>query len=140
VKQGTLAVAGNNISMPALGVTSSGNAVMGMSLIGPDYYPSAAYVQLNDQPGPTSGVTVAGPGIGPDDDFSGYRGELYNVPRWGDYGAASVVGNTVWIASEYIAQRCTLAQYEAAPFGTCNGTRTALANWATHITGVSTTG
>jgi hypothetical protein len=141
VKQGTLAVAGNNISMPALGVTSSGHAVMAMSLIGQDYYPSAAYVRLNDQPGvPTSGVTVAGPGVGPDDDFSGYRGFQYNVPRWGDYGAASVVGNTVWLASEYIAQRCTLAQYEAAPFGTCNGTRTALANWATHITAVSTTG
>jgi hypothetical protein len=50
------------------------------------------------------------------------------------------VGNTVWIASEYIAQTCTLAQYEAAPFGTCNNTRTALANWSTHIAAVPTTG
>jgi hypothetical protein len=141
VKQGTLAVAGNNISMPALGVTSSGNAVMAMSLIGPDYYPSAAYVRLDDQPdSPASGVTVVGAGVGPDDDFSGYRGFQYNFPRWGDYGAAQVVGNTVWIASEYIAQSCTLAQYEAAPFGTCNGTRTALANWSTHIAAVPTTG
>jgi len=74
-----------------------------------------------------------GAGLGPDDDFSGYRGFLYNRPRWGDYGAASVVGTHVWIASEYIAQTCTLAQYEAAPFGTCSGTRTALANWSTHV-------
>jgi hypothetical protein len=141
VKQGTLAVAGNNVSYPALGVTSSGNAVMAMTLVGHDYFPSAAYVRLDDQPGtPVSGVTVVGAGKGPDDDFSGYRGFQYNFPRWGDYGAASVVGNTVWIASEYIAQTCTLAQYEAAPFGTCNNTRTALANWSTHIAAVPTTG
>jgi len=141
VKQGTLAVSGNYITYPALGVTSSGKAVMAMTLAGPGYFPSAAYVRLNDQPAtPASGVTVVGAGVGPDDDFSGYRGFQYNIPRWGDYGAASVVGNTVWIASEYIAQTCTLAQYEAAPFGTCGGTRTALANWATHITAVSTTG
>lgn len=141
VKQGTLAVPGNNISFPALGVTSSGNAVMAMTLVGHDYFPSAAYVRLNDRSGtPASGVTVVGAGKGPDDDFSGYRGFQYNFPRWGDYGAASVVGSTVWIASEYIAQTCTLAQYEAAPFGTCNGTRTALANWSTHIAAVPTTG
>ena len=141
LKQGTLAVAGNNISYPALGVTSSGSAVMAMTLVGPDYFPSAAYVRLNDVPGtPASGVTVVGAGLGPDDDFSGYRGFQYNIPRWGDYGAASVVGNTVWLASEYIAQTCTLAQYEAAPFGTCGGTRTALANWSTHIAAVPTTG
>jgi hypothetical protein len=141
VKQGTLAVPGNNISFPALGVTSGGNAVMAMTLVGRDYFPSAAYVRLNDVPGtPASGLTVVGAGKGPDDDFSGYRGFLYDQPRWGDYGAASVVGDTVWIASEYIAQTCTLAQYEAAPFGTCGGTRTALANWSTHIAAVPTTG
>jgi len=141
VKQGTLAVAGNYITYPALGVTNSGKAVMAMTLAGPGYFPSAAYVRLNDQPGTSaSGVTVVGAGKGPDDDFSGYRGFEYNFPRWGDYGAASVVGNKVWIASEYIAQTCTLAQYEAAPLGTCGGTRTALANWSTHIAAVSTTG
>jgi hypothetical protein len=26
--------------------------------------------------------------------------------RWGDYGAAAVNGNSVWIASEYIAHTC----------------------------------
>jgi hypothetical protein len=139
VKQGTLAVSGNNISYPALGVTSSGKAVMALTLTGASYFPSAAYVRLDDAANtPASPVTVVGAGQGPDDDFSGYRGFLYNRPRWGDYGAASVVGDTVWIASEYIAQTCTLAQYEAAPFGTCNGTRTALANWATHVTAVPT--
>jgi hypothetical protein len=134
VKQATLAVAGNNISYPALGVTATGHAVMALSLAGADYFPSAAYVRLDDQVfTAASAVTVVGAGLGPDDDFSGYRGFLYNRPRWGDYGAASVVGTHVWIASEYIAQTCTLAQYEAAPFGTCGSTRTALANWSTHV-------
>ena len=137
-KQGTLAVARNNISYPALGVTSAGRAAMAMTLTGADYYPSSAYVTLDDVPGtPVSGVTVNGAGLGPDDDFSGYRGFAYNRPRWGDYGAASVVGNQVYVASEYINQTCTLTQYEAAPFGTCGNTRTALANWATHIGSVT---
>ena len=30
-------------------------------------------------------------------------------------------------------QTCTLAQYEAAPFGSCGGTRTSLGNWDTRI-------
>jgi hypothetical protein len=137
-KQGTLAVAGNNISYPAIGVTSSGRAVMALSLIGQDYYPSAAYLTLDDRPGTAaSTLQIAGAGAGPDDSFDGYRGYAYNRPRWGDYGAASVVNNTVWIASEYIAQSCTLAQFEAAPFGTCGNTRTALANWSTHISAVT---
>ena len=42
-------------------------------------------------------------------------------------------GSNIWVAAEYIAQTCTLAQYEATPFGSCGGTRTALANWATRI-------
>ena len=138
VKQGTLAVARNNITYPALGVTSAGKAAMALTLVGSDYYPSAAWVRLDDGAGTTaSAVHVVGTGLGPDDDFSGYRGFLYNRPRWGDYGAASVVGGKVWIASEYIAQTCTLAQYEASPFGTCGGTRSALANWATHIASVT---
>lgn len=137
-KQGTLAVAGNNISYPALGVTSAGRAAMALTLTGADYFPSSAYVTLNDVPGtPASAVQVNGAGLGPDDDFSGYRGFEYNRPRWGDYGAASVVGNQVYLASEYINQTCTLTQYEASPFGTCGNTRTALANWATHIGSVT---
>ena len=52
--------------------------------------------------------------------------------RWGDYGAAWVDGSDIWIASEYIGQTCTLAQWEADP--TCGGTRAPLGNWGTRIT------
>jgi hypothetical protein len=47
------------------------------------------------------------------------------------------LGNSVWIASEYIGQTCTFAQYNATPFGRCGGTRTALGNWDTRISQVS---
>lgn len=143
VKSGTLAVAGNNISYPALGVTSSGKAVMAMTLVGKDWFPSAAYVTLDDRrTSEASDVTVVGKGLGPEDDFSGYRGFEYNRPRWGDYGAAAVIGDKVWIASEYVAQTCTLAQFVAtsssASFGSCDNTRSVLANWSTHIAVVDT--
>lgn len=139
-KQGVLAVSGNNITYPAIGVTSSGAAVMGVTLTGADYYPSAAFVRLSAASGAAAGnVRVVGAGAGPDDDFSGYRGFLYNRPRWGDYGAAAVVGSTVWIANEYIAQTCTYQQYVATAFK-CDGTRSALANWSTHVAKVEAAG
>ena len=136
VRQGTFGVAGNNVSYPAVGVTSAGEAVMAMTLVGTDYYPSAAYVTFDAASGP-SAVKLISAGLGPDDEFVGYRGFQYNRPRWGDYGAASVVGGNVWIASESIEQTCTLSQYIAAPLGRCGGTRTALDNWATRISVVT---
>jgi hypothetical protein len=134
-KQGTLAVAGNNITYPALGVTAAGKAAMAVSLLGRDYYPSAAWVQLSDGTGTPSTVNVLGTGAGPYDSFDGYRAYEYNRPRFGDYGAASVVGNQVWLASEYIAQTCTYDQYVAD--NTCGGTRTTLSNWSTHVASVT---
>ncbi len=134
VKTATLVVPGNDISYPALAVTDAGRAVMGVTLTGDDHYPSAAYVSLNSTVTPTS-VAVSAEGKTPDDDFSGYRAFLYNRPRWGDYGAATVVGNQVLVASEYIESSCTLATFQADT--TCGGTRTLLANWATRVTTVT---
>jgi hypothetical protein len=131
---GQFGVAGNDVIYPAVGVTSRGRGVMAFTLAGTSFYPSAAYTSIDeDGVGP---VQVAAFGRGPQDGFAGY--EAFNAPdparpRWGDYGAASAVGGQVWIASEYIGQRCNLAQYQAEPFGTCGGTRTALANWGTRL-------
>jgi hypothetical protein len=113
--------------------------------------PSAAYASIdaivgvgawNDVPG--------GTGAAQDDGFTSYKSQVGNPPRtrWGDYGAASVDGNSVWIASEYIADACTYTDW-GGPFfvggtgdnllGTCGGAnhgpgpRTALANWSTFI-------
>jgi hypothetical protein len=82
----------------------------------------------------TGPVKVLAEGVGPEDGFSGYR-IFGGRPRWGDYGAAAVdAQGNVWLASEWIAQSCTFAQYYTpVGFGECGGTRTALANWSTRI-------
>ena len=43
VNQGVISVADNNLSMPAIAVPSGGHGVMGMSVMGDDFYPSAAW-------------------------------------------------------------------------------------------------
>ena len=136
---GYVAVSGNNVTYPAIGVSASGQAVMAFTLVGNDHYPSAAYVQLGDDDH-ASAVRVLAEGLGPQDGFSGYNAFSRSGtarPRWGDYGATAVVGNTVWMASEYIAQTCTLAQYVTTPIGSCGGTRASLGNWATRVSAVS---
>jgi hypothetical protein len=132
--QGTLALAGNNLTYPAIAMTDSGRGVMAFTVVGSDHFPSAGYAGVDAQHG-AGAVHIATEGAGPQDGFSGYRafGDPPR-PRWGDYGAAVVDGNTIWIASEYIAQTCTLAQYETSP--SCGGTRTILANWSTHISDI----
>ena len=77
------------------------------------------------------------PGVGPQDGFTELQGFARDPPRprWGDYGAAAPDGNDIWIASEYIGQRCTLATYQADP--TCGQTRAPLINWGTRISAVN---
>jgi hypothetical protein len=136
VNQGYLAVKGNNVAYPAIAVTPSGQGVMAFTLVGHDHFPSAAFAAINA--GGVGPVQVAAEGVGPADGFSGYaifNDPNPNRPRWGDYGAAVVDGGDIWMASEYIAQTCTLDTYVATG-GSCGATRTALGNWATRITRV----
>jgi hypothetical protein len=114
--------------------------------------PSAAYAPIDALAGVGAWNDVTG-GVGaaPDDGFSGYKAQRFPNPirpRWGDYGAAAVDGNSVWIASEYIAHSCNYTDW-GGPFfvdgtgdnllGTCGGAshgpggRSALANWSTRI-------
>lgn len=142
VKQGYLAVAGNNLIYPAIAVTTTGSGIMAMTLTGRDHYPSAAYVHIDGSD--VGAIHIASAGVGPQDGFSEYRAfDRSPRPRWGDYGMAVADGRTVWIASESIEQTCTLAEYTAGvsavsvgTFGSCGGTRTSLANWATRISQV----
>jgi hypothetical protein len=130
--QGYVTVPEENVFFPSIGVTpGGGHAVMTMTLSGTDYYPSAAY-SVFDGHG-FHDVRVAGAGVGPADGFTGYQPFAPDgVERWGDYSAAvSTPAGNVWIATEYINQRCNVAQYEADT--TCGGTRSALANWGTRI-------
>jgi hypothetical protein len=125
-----------NLVYPAVGVTPSGRGVIAFTLTGINDFPSAAYASLDAIAG-AGPVTLAQAGAGPADGFSGYA--IFNFPgpnrpRWGDYGATAVDGKSIWIASEYISQTCSLAEYLTPPIGSCGGTRTLLANWATRIT------
>ena len=133
VKQGQLGLAGNNLTYPAIGINAAGKGVMAFTLVGDNYYPSAAYAAFDGRAG-AGAIHVAKAGVGPQDGFTGYKA-FGNPPRprWGDYGATAVDGRTIWIGSEYVGQTCTLAEYRAEPFGSCGGTRTALANWHTRI-------
>jgi hypothetical protein len=131
----TLALLDASLSYPAVAVTKSGRGVIAFTVVGPNTYPSAGYAGLDAKVG-AGEVHLAAAGAGPWDGFTGIP-TFSSRARWGDYGAAASDGNSIWMASEYIAQTCTYAQYLAAPFGQCGGTRGSLGNWATRITKVT---
>jgi hypothetical protein len=133
-EQGYVAVNQANLLFPSIAVSTNGDVVYTATLSGTDYFPSAVYATI-ESGGPSS-VHVVGPGVGPDDGFTGYPPFGGPTGRWGDYSAAvpDADGN-VWIATEYINQSCTLDEFLADP--TCGGTRTTLANWSTFVGKVS---
>ena len=136
--QGYVGLGNDNLTYPAIGITSGGTGVMAFTVLGTDFYPSAGYALVT--PSGVGDVHVAAAGLGPDDGFTNYKlfGDPPGTtrPRWGDYGAAIPVGSNVWIASEYIPQSCTLSEYLRSNFR-CGNTRTALANWGTRISEVA---
>jgi hypothetical protein len=136
VVQGLAGVAHADLTYPAIGVTPSGRGVVAFTLTGDSDFPSAAFASIDALAG-MGDVQVASAGAGPWDGFTSYVIFGSGRPRWGDYGAAAVMGNDIWIASEYVAQTCTYAQYLATPPGQCGGTRGALGNWSTHISKLS---
>jgi hypothetical protein len=156
VLQGYLGAEGHDFTYPTIAVTASGRGVMAFTATGDRLYPSAAYAPIDAQSG-AGRWKLAGPdgrGSAPDDGFTSYKAEVGSPPRtrWGDFGAAVVDGNSIWIASEFIADHCDYTTW-GGPFfaggsgdnllGTCAGapgavgTRTALANWATRISKLS---
>jgi len=132
--QGHVAVAGNNVIYPAVAVRPDSRGILGFTLVGRDHYPSAGYAALTSRG--VAEIRVAAEGLGPQDGFSEYP-TVSGRPRWGDYGAAVTDGSNIWIASEYIGQTCTFAEYSAPPLGSCSGTRVTLGNWATRISAVA---
>jgi hypothetical protein len=121
-----------DLTYPAVGVLGNGRAVLAFTLTGDNDYPSAAFASLDAVVGMGDVHVVAG-GPGPWDGFTSYVVFGSGRPRWGDYGATAVDGSSIWIASEYVAQTCTYADYLGIPRGQCGGTRGALGNWSTHV-------
>jgi hypothetical protein len=149
--QGYLGAAGYDFTYPAIGVTASGRGVMAFTATGNSTSPSAAFAPIDAAVGVGPwNVVTGGQGAAQDDGFTSYKSEVGNPPRtrWGDYGSAAVDGNSIWIASEYIANTCDYADW-GGPFfaggsgdnllGTCGGAshgpgvRAALGNWSTRI-------
>lgn len=150
VMQGYLGATGYDFTYPAIGVTSAGRGVMAFTASG-NVNPSAAFASIDAivGVGPWN-IVSGGQGAAQDDGFTSYKAQVGNPPRtrWGDFGAAAVDGNSVWIASEYIANTCAYTDW-GGPFfaggsgdnllGTCGGAnhgpgvRTALGNWSTRI-------
>jgi hypothetical protein len=139
-KQGYLALAHNNLTYPALAIRPDGKGAIAFTLMGEGYHPSAGFALVDANAKKDADVVgavhVGAAGVGVDDGFTGYKAFVGDPPRtrWGDYGAAVLDGNDIWIASEYIAQTCTLTQYLTGAIGSCGGTRASLGNWATRIT------
>lgn len=150
VLQGTYGVAGADLTYPAIGVTPSGRGVIAFSYTDATTNPSAAYAAIDAKAG-VGDTHIIATGAARADGFTSYKAQVGNPPRtrWGDYGAAAVDGNSVWLASE-LTQRlpCNYVDW-GGPFfaggsgdnllGTCGGashgpgTRTALGNWSTRI-------
>jgi hypothetical protein len=121
--QGYLATgSGASLMYPAIGLGTSGKGAMTFSISGPKTYPSAAYIPFNQ--GPTGGaITVASPGVLPEDGFTCYVQYGFGPPcRWGDYSAASSDGSGhIVMGDEMIA----------------NSARDPLANWDTYISTIT---
>jgi hypothetical protein len=160
--QGYLGASDHDFTYPAIGVTAAGRGVMTFTDTGDITNPSAAYAPIDASAGVGAWNDVSGGlGAATDDGFTSYKAQVGNPPRtrWGDYGAAAVDGNSIWIASEYIAHACDYTAW-GGPFfaggtgdnllGTCAGgtftfgppasgtpntpgTRAALGNWSTRI-------
>jgi len=119
--QGNLVTNNNHLVKPSFGVNAQGQGALAFTLVGPGYYPSAAFVPVNAFSPPNtsfslgSAIQLAAPGAAPEDGFTGYQD---GVARWGDY-STSVTGSdgSIWMIAEYIP----------------NLPRTTFANWGTFL-------
>ncbi len=118
LRQDYLIVKNNNVLRPAVAVNPQGRGAVVFTLVGPDYYPSAAFLPI-DAFSTGSTVQIAGPGVLPEDGFTGYPGNSQQgTARWGDYSAAVADNDgSIWMGTEYIP----------------NAPRTQFANWGTFL-------
>jgi hypothetical protein len=151
VTEGYLGATGHDFTYPAIGVTPSGRGILAFTATGDTLNPSAAFASIDAIAGVGAWSVVEG-GTGPaqDDGFTSYKSQVGSPirTRWGDYGAVAVDGDSLWLASEYMAQSCSYTDW-GGPFfvggtgdnllGTCAGAshgpgkRTSIGNWSTRI-------
>jgi hypothetical protein len=118
INQGYLAVNSNHLLRPTIAINAQGNGAIGVTLVGPDWYPTVASIPFQTFTAPSS-IEVVAAGAFPEDGFTGYpSGGGFGVARWGDYNTAVTASDgSIWMVVQYIA----------------NAARTDLANWNTFI-------
>ena len=119
VTQGVISETGANLLRPAIAVNAQNKGAIVFTLVGPNDFPSSAFVPV-DQTGSGS-IQISRAGNEPEDGFTGYPqiGGGNGTARWGDYSAAAVDGDgSIWMGTEY----------------TPDLNRTSFANWSTYIT------
>ncbi len=118
--QGYVTINNNNVAYPSIALNGEGKGIMAFSIMGPDYYPSAAYIRFTSHSGAQGPIVVTGPGVAPYASFGVVPG--VSAGRWGDYSACSDENNHLWAAAEMIP----VDSFGAASNG-------GLANWGTEV-------
>jgi hypothetical protein len=104
LNQGYLLVNNNHLLRPEIAVNAQGVGAIAVTLVGVNWYPSAALIPFAGATSTPTTIQVAAAGTLPEDGFTGYVAEGGDgVARWGDYNSATVANDgTIWMAVEYI--------------------------------------
>jgi hypothetical protein len=118
VTEGYLLVTGNNLLRPAIAVNAQGVGAIAVTLVGPLYYPSAAFIPFAASSTPST-LEIAAAGTLPEDGFTGYAAYGGDgVARWGDYNTAVAASDgSIQMVVQYIGSY----------------PRTQFANWNTYV-------
>jgi hypothetical protein len=120
IRQGYLLVKNNNLLRASIAVNPQGKGAVAFTLVGPDYYPSSAFVPI-DTFSTGSTVQIAAAGFEPEDGFTGYPDNGFpsvGIARWGDSSTAvAAADGSIWMATMFIP----------------NAPRTEFANWGTFL-------
>ena len=116
-KQGYLALADNNLTYPAIAMGADGKGAIAFTVVGEDLLPQRRLRHASTPPGMSDRSTsrprasarpTASPATRPSSAIRPAPAGATTAPR-------SPTATSVWIASEYIAQTCTYAQYYPTP-------------------------
>ena len=147
--QGYVSAMHEDLGYPAFAAgASNGRAIVSFTLTGNGgtagadnggFFPSSAFGRVTSTSGGLlqSTINIADLGQSPQDGFTSYlnypSATPFFRPRWGDYGAAILLGGRYYFASEYIqSPNCTGSAFTLT-IGTCGGTRDGFANWGTSV-------
>jgi hypothetical protein len=112
-------VSNNHLLRPSIAVDAQGRGAIVATLVGPDWFPTAAFIPVDISGLSPTTIRIGKAGELPEDGFTGYTGGFgIGIARWGDYSTAVVAADgSVWMVAQYVA----------------NLPRTDFANWDTFI-------